>query len=202
MGDGFPVFTVADLAVFSGRPLQSYTPYADQALIQAIVIFMLVTQVDAWPTDPLSQQIATLGILQYADVLVLEQPFQQVTHNPFQSQTIGSTSYSKPTMYMRGNAAANALKGETTGIPFFDYAVQKLALRTEFGGIYGVSIELEMGHGDGDVFVRHDHESGTIKLVGPAERDRELGIFAGGDMNAENWPAMENPGSSGGGMWS
>jgi hypothetical protein len=202
MGDGFPTFTVAQLAQFSGRPLQSYTPYADQALIQAVVIFMLVTQVESWPTDALSQQIATLGILQYADVLVLEQPFQQVTHNPFQSQTIGSTSYSKPTAYMRGNAQANALKGEATGIPFFDYAVQKLALRTEFGGIYGFSLELEMGRGDGDVWVRVDHKTGEIKLVGPAERDRELGIFAGGDMNAENWPAQENPGSGGGGMWS
>lgn len=202
MGDGFPTFTVAQLAQFSGRPLQSYTPYADQALIQAVVIFMLVTQVETWPTDELSQNIATLGILQYADVLVLEQPFQQVLHNPFQSQTIGSTSYSKPVAYMRGNAQANALKGESTGIPFFDYAVQKLALRTEFGGIYGMSLDMEMGHGDGDVWVRHDHRTNTLKLVGPAERERELGIFAGGDMNAENWPAQENPGSGGGGMWS
>jgi hypothetical protein len=202
MGDGFPVLTISDLATFSGRPLQSYTPYADQALLQAVIVFMLVTQVSTWPTDPLSQQIATLGILQYADVLVLEQPYQQVIHNPFQSQTIGSTSYSKPTQYMRGNAAANALKGEVTGIPFFDYAVQKLALRTEFGGVYGMALEMVMGHGDGDVWVRHNHETNCVELVGPAERQRELGIFAGGDMNAENWPAQENPGSGGGGMWS
>lgn len=198
---GFPAFTVSQLAQFSGRPLQSYPAYADQALIQAVVVFMMVTQVYTWPTDYLNQQIATLGILQYADVLVLEQPFQQVAHNPFQSQTIGSTSYSKPTQYMRGNAAANALKGESTGIPFFDFAIQKLALRTEFGGIYGFALEMEMGHGDGDVWVRHNHETGCIELVGPAERQRELGIFAGGDMNAENWPAQENPSSSGG-MWS
>jgi hypothetical protein len=202
MGDGFPTFTVAQLSQFSGRALQSYTPYADQALIQAVVIFMLVTQVTTWPTDELSAQIATLGILQYADVLVLEQPYQQVIHNPFQSQTIGSTSYSKPTAYMRGNAAANALKGEATGIPFFDYAVQKLALRTEFGGIYGFSLDMEMGRGQGDVWIRHNRETNRIELVGPAERDRELGIFAGGDMSAENWPASENPGNGSGGMWS
>lgn len=191
----FPTFAVSDLADFSGRPLQSYTPYADQALIQAVVIFMMVTQLTNWPIDTLEQQIAKLGILHYADVLVLEQPFQQVLHNPFQSQTIGSTSYSKPVAYMRGNAQANALRGETTGITWFDLAVQKLALRTEFGGVYGHAETMRMD----DNMVRHNHETGEIEIVGPEERDRGQGIFGGMDWNSDGWPAMENP-SSGGGM--
>lgn len=197
LGTGFPVFTVEQLSDFSGRPIDSYPPYANQALLQAVVIFMMVTELQTWPIDPLEQQIATFGILHYADVLVMEQPYQVTVHNPFQSQTIGSTSYSKPVSYIRGNAQANALRGEVTGITWFDLAIQKLALRTEFGGVYGDAMEMEMGKSEGDVWVRHDHKTGTVKLVGPAERERELGIF-GFDMNGENWPAMENPSSSGG----
>lgn len=197
LGTGFPTFSVEQLADFSGRDINEYPPYANQALLQAVVIFMMVTEVQDWPTDPLEQQIATLGILHYADVLVLEQPYQVAVHNPFQSQTIGSTSYSKPVAYMRGNAQANALKGELTGITWFDLAIQKLAKRTEFGGVYGGGLEIEMGRSEGDLMVQHNHETGRVHLVGPAERNRDMGIF-GFDMNAENWPAEENPSGFGG----
>lgn len=185
----FPQFSVAQLAEFSGRGLQEYTPYADQALLQATVIFMLVTQLNDIPEDAFEAQIATFGILAYADSIVLEQPYQQVVHNPFQSQTIGSTSYSKPVSYSRGNAATNALKGEATGITWFDLAVQKLALRTEFGGVYGESIPMKM---DSDVFVKQDHFTGEVHIVGPADRDKENTLYGIMDWNSDSFGGEGN----------
>jgi hypothetical protein len=194
----FPQFSVAQLAEFSGRGLQDYTPYADQALLQATVIFMMVTQLTDMPIDPFEAQIATFGILAYADSIVLEQPYQQVVHNPFQSQTIGSTSYSKPVAYARGNAATNALKGEATGITWFDLAIQKLALRTEFGGVYGESIPMKM---DSDVFIKCDQFTGEVHIVGPADRDRENMLFSLLEWNSDS-PGGEGNGSGAGSVYS
>jgi hypothetical protein len=184
--------SVAQLSDFSGRPLNSYGPYADQALLQAAVMFMLVTELQDMPTDPFEAQIAQFGILHYADTLVLEQPYQQVLHNPFQSETMGSTSYSKPVAYARGNAATNALKGEQTGITWFDFAIQKLAKRTEFGGVFGESTDIKWSE---EVFVKKDHMTGELSIVGPAEKDKDFGAFGPGsfNVNSESWPAQANP---------
>jgi hypothetical protein len=191
---GFPIFTVEQLAEYSGRDIDDYTTYANQALLQAVVLFMMVTQQEDWPTDPLEQNIAQLGILAYADVLVLQQPYQDATHSPFQSQNAGSVSWSKPVSYIRGNAASNALKGEQTGITWFDLAVQKLAKRTEFGGVYSQATEMTW---EDEVFVREDHITGEVKIVGPAEMDKDT-LLGWGDWSSDSWPADVNGAGFGG----
>lgn len=141
----WPVPTINDLSTFSGRPVASFSnvSYANESLIQAVLFFQIVTELIQPPdpiADPLENQLATNGILDFALTTYLEQPYQGIKANPFQSQTIGSTSYSKPVLYMRGTAQANALRGEATGIMWFDLAVQQLAQRTQRGGVFGDAI--------------------------------------------------------------
>ncbi len=184
----FPTFTVSDLVGFSGRDFEDYTTYADEALLEATVFLMLVTQLTDWPTDDLEQKVARLGILHWAESLCLEQPYREAQRNPFQSMNAGSVSWSKPISYIRGNAQANALKGELTGIQWFDLAVQKLAKRTEFGGVYSHSIDVRW---DETVFVRHDRDACEVSLVGPAEMDKDT-FLGWPDWSGDSWPADVN----------
>jgi hypothetical protein len=191
----FPPFTVEQLSQFSGRPLQAYSPYANQALAQAILIFMIVTELRAWPTDQYDQMLATNGILAYADTLVLAQPYSEAVASPFQSMSSGSVSWSKPITQIRGAEQALALQGEATGIKFFDLAVQKLAKRTERGGVFSNSIGMKW---EDEVFARIDHETGEVQIVGPAQMDSDT-FLGWSDWNSDSWPGMENP--PGGTQW-
>lgn len=191
----FPIYTVSDLSAFSGRSLDEYTPYADSAIIQALIFLLMVTQLNTFPSDQLEQMIFKYAVLAWADRLVLEQPYQDAVANPFQSQNAGSVSWSKPITYSRGNAQANALKGEQTGVQWFDLAVQKLAKRTEFGGVYSKSIEVAW---DDTVHIRHDHETGEVRLVGPAEMDKDS-LF-GFNVSADAWGSGNGDAFGPGGM--
>lgn len=190
----FPTFTPEQLSQFSGRDIDDYPVYANQAILEAVVTFMIVTELTEWPTDPLDQQVAQMGILAYADVLVLTQPYQDAANSPFQSQNAGSVSWSKPVQYLRGNAASNALKGERTGIPMFDLAIQKLALRTQFGGVFSNSVGMKW---EDNVRVCYDHETGETSIVGPAEENQNT-ILGWGDWSSENGTADVNGAAFGG----
>lgn len=171
-----PVPTVEQLASFSGRPLVFFNPFAVQALIQATLYMSMVTELTDLPTDPMLSQVMTNGILDFALVTYLEQPYQSVKANPFQSQTIGGVSYSKPVVYMRGTAQANALKGEETGILWFDMAVGYLALRTKRGGVFGDALHVFDGCTPDNLYLR-TLEDGTTQLLGPADLDQGDQIF-------------------------
>lgn len=180
--------SVEQLADFSGRPLYSFGPFAVQALTQATLLMTIMTELNDLPEDPNMQQLMLNGILDYALVTFLDQPFQAIKANPFQSQTIGSTSYSKPVIYMRGNAAANALKGEQTGIVWFDLAVQQLALRTQRGGVFGSATQLFDGCTPDGMYIR-TFPNGDQQILGPADVDRENIVLF--DWNTD-WASDEN----------
>lgn len=171
-----PVPTVEQLSQFSGRPLIFFNPFAVQALIQATLYMSMITELTDLPTDPTLAQVMTNGILDFALVTYLEQPYQSVKANPFQSQTIGGVSYSKPIVYMRGTAQANALKGEETGILWFDMAVGYLALRTKRGGVFGDALHVFDGCTPDNLYLR-TLEDGTTQLLGPADLDQGDQIF-------------------------
>lgn len=120
-----PVPTLADLALFSGRPETSYSPFADQALMQATLMFSVVTELPDWPADPDLKQIAINAILEMADRLILEQPFQGVKASPFQSESIGSYSYSRNFSMAKVTSAAADKVG--IGLFWWDTAVDLLA---------------------------------------------------------------------------
>ena len=143
-----PVPTAAQLAQFSGVPLEQYDSFADQALIQSVMFFQVITELTEMPTDPVENMLAYYGILSYADALYLDRAYREIKISPMQSEKLGSYSYSKPSTIFRGTAATNALKGEQTGIVWFDLAVQQLALRTQRGGVFSFSIALSLVRAD------------------------------------------------------
>lgn len=110
--------TVADLAVFSGRESNTFGQFATEALAQATLLFYLATDLGVYPDDVSLAQLAKYGILDMADKIYLSQPYQEAAASPFQSETIGSYSYSR--------AVAAVKKGDNTGVMWFDMAVNKL----------------------------------------------------------------------------
>lgn len=118
-----PVPTRAELAVFTGRLFNTFPVYADQALAQATLMLSIVTKLTAYPDDPDLTQLAKYAILEMADRLILEQPYQSIKSGPFQTETIGSYSYSKVTPTSR-----NASQGIKTGLFWWDLAIDELSV--------------------------------------------------------------------------
>jgi hypothetical protein len=172
--------SVADLATFTGADPASYTSYANAALAQSTLLFMIrseiyeQSEVDAMPAY--NQQLEKNGILSMADSIYLQQPYRSVKATPFQTETIGSYTYSKPIEYGRGSAASLALKGEQTGIMWFDLAIQMLAKRDVAGGVYAGQLQcFELS--DSSVQVMVNAQTGQLWLQGPADRDWQDGPF-------------------------
>jgi len=65
--------SLEQLAVFSGREEESYTDFADQALIQATVLFQIASCLDTLPSNTASVEydVCVNGILDMADRLYL-----------------------------------------------------------------------------------------------------------------------------------
>jgi hypothetical protein len=110
--------TVAELATFSGRPSNTFVDFAVEALAQATLLFYLATSLDEYPSDTNLLKLSKYGILEMADKIYLSQPYKQASASPYQSETIGSYSYSK--------AVSAVKKGDATGVMWFDLAVNKL----------------------------------------------------------------------------
>jgi hypothetical protein len=119
----FPTYATKDLAKWSGRPEASYTDYADTAISQAQLLFRIATCLAAIPDDqPYNVDLFYNAVLAMADHIFLGQQFQQVEASPFNSESIGSYSYSKT--YARAAAAVATQSG--TGVMWFDMAVAKM----------------------------------------------------------------------------
>ena len=117
-----PVPTLDDLSDFTGRPADSYGPFAASALRQATLLFSVVTRLTAIPVDADEAQLANFAILEMADRIYLEQPNAQIKAGPFQAETIGSYSYSKS-----AQLAISAYQNNTkTGLKFWDLAIELL----------------------------------------------------------------------------
>lgn len=141
----------ADLALFTGRPLTTFGAFADQALLQAALMFTVVTKLDDYPDDPDLRQLATNAILEMADRLLLEQPFAEVSTRPFQSETIGSYTYSRVTA-----TSVKVQNGSKTGLFWWDVAVDELtapgALLTAHGSIKVDNSDIQSSQ-DGELYV-------------------------------------------------
>jgi hypothetical protein len=161
----YPVPSLDDLVLFSGRPGPSYSSFATNALIQSTLIWTTLTEISCqdW-LSPDDQQLAQWGICSYADYLFLRQPYQQVIANPMQNESIGSYNYSKPMAEMARNAQAMEVTGEGTGVYLFDLSVRMLARRTRASGVF---------HGGVTVFER---TSGPGREGGYSESDAHMAV--------------------------
>lgn len=191
-----PIPTIPQLAAWSGRPEASYSTFANTALFRAALKFTVVTEYSLpdWNNlVPADQAMATIGILAYADNIFLAQPYQQANASPFQSENIGSYSYSKAQgmggSFSRLVAPAMELKLEATGIDEFDWAVRYLAKRTRTAGVFSGGITVfedgSIRYDGTELFI--DDETGRVILFGPQDHDR-LDFPAMLDVNAEIFP--------------
>jgi len=186
----WPVPTVEDLAEFTGRPVLSYTPYVNSALLQATVMFTALSERGADDRATMSaddRQLADMGVMAMADYIYLRFAYQKVLASPLQNETIGSYSYSKPVQEMARNAQAIEVTAERTGVEMFDLAIRMLAKRQRANGVFSGQITgFEHFARDDQARVMQD-ECGQLVLVGPADFNQvDLQFFS---VNAEMFPA-------------
>ena len=153
-----PVPTVQDLADFTGRPVTAYPAFASSALAQATLLFQTLTHLDSFPTDADKRQLAINAIVEMADRIVLEQPYAQVKSSPFQTETIGSYSYSKSTP-----STKTAQQGARTGLFWWDLAIDELM-------VAGSSV---LAHGSVQVYPDglYQGPEGTWRVLDEAEAE-------------------------------
>jgi hypothetical protein len=187
----WPVPTPAELSEYTGRPLVSYSSYVNSALLQAAMMFTILSELGADDYSGLSadyQSLASMGIMAMADWLYLRWPYQQVMASPLQNETIGSYSYSKPIQEMARNAQAIEVTSEKTGVDMFDLAIRRLARRSSLAGVFfGQITGFEHFARDDAARVKWDPHEGRLMLVGPADRDQyDSQMFS---VSAEMFPA-------------
>lgn len=133
---GYTTYTRQMLADFTGRPVASFPEgfVNASAIPQALLLFKLGTCLaspDALTTD--QKQLVDFAILSMADAIHLSAPYQAAMASPFNSESIGSYSYSK--------TAKAVASGVETGIGWFDRAIDELSVCDQeasglvFGGI-------------------------------------------------------------------
>lgn len=157
----FPVFDVAGLAKFTGRPAGSFTDYATEALEQALLFFKKATCLSEWPVNTDDALVATKAVYQLADYFVLSQPYAERLAAPFSSESIGSYSYSK--------MVNKITRRERTDLLWFDLAVEDLG-QCGLGNMGGQTMGgIGAFERDGNVVPQAD---GTGYLLGPADMDQ------------------------------
>lgn len=162
-----PVPTVAQLAAFTGREVGSYTAHAQAALAQATLLLELATGRTEMPTEANLAQLAVNAILEMAEQLVTQHTYAEVNASPFQSETIGSYSYSKGS-----NFNARDESGEKTGLMWWDLALQLLTLTggdSGLGRTAGGSILVFEGEVSSD-------SDGNRAILSPFEREDQTQV--------------------------
>lgn len=123
-------YTRQNLADFTGRPVASFPEgyVTTSAFPQALLLFKLGTCL-ASPDDlsPEQKQLVDFAVLSMADAIHLSAPYQTALASPFNSESIGSYSYSR--------AAHAVSQGLPTGVSWFDMAIQQLSVCDSLDGI-------------------------------------------------------------------
>lgn len=119
--------SIDELADFTGRPAASMDAFASEALEQSALLFTIVTKLTDYPDDPDKAMLAKYAILEMADRLLLEQPYQAIKAGPFQTETIGSYSYSRIGFNRSTASALKAESGVKSDLFWWDLAVEELS---------------------------------------------------------------------------
>lgn len=166
-------YAIADLAKFSGRPVGSYTSFAtDSAIPQALLLFKIGTCLAS--PDALTEvekELVDMAIITMADSIYLSQPFMAVAASPFNSETIGSYSYSK--------VAKMVAAGAPTGVMWFDLAITQVSICSELAGgdiMFG-GVEV-FEHSETFIAGNLGH---NIRFLSPTERSYHDLLWAGLD---------------------
>jgi len=171
--------TLAELAAFSGRAENSYSGYAESALLQSALQFTILSELT--PADyeglaPDDQTLAQQGMVAMADWIYLRQPYQAVIASPLEGETIGSYTYSKPFQVEMRNLQAQELGQGQSGVVLWDLAIQYLSKRQRAAGVYhGQIVGFERQAADARYSVtaiRRNCDTGQYELLGPEDFDR------------------------------
>lgn len=157
--------TPQDLADFTGRPAVASNAFAGNALEQAALMFTIGTKLTDYPDEPDKAKLARFAILEMADRLLLEQAYAQIKANPFQSETIGSYSYSRATQ-----TAKTVAQGLKTGLFWWDTAIYELTVAEQAVSAHG-SIKVDI-----DGLVRTGPDQYQVVDEASAEADRPVYI--------------------------
>lgn len=161
-----------ELADFTGQAEDTFTPFAPQALIQAALLLTIVTGLTSYPDDADLAQLAKNAIMEMAFDIYSKQlaNYAATQASPFQSESIGSYSYSK------GTPAFKAKENQKTGLFWWDLAIERLvsenSSRVGTGSlqVFDPAIQVDANGvtwilGPGDTVLRdfvYDHADTTI----------------------------------------
>lgn len=171
----YKTYNRGHLANFTGRPLASFPDaYVElSAIPQAILLFKIGTCLaDPSQLTEDEQQLVDFAIISMADAIHLSAPYQRAMASPFNSESIGSYSYSK--------TAKAVQNGQETGIMWFDMAISSLSV-CDSQGSGGGSFQrggIEVFENDG-LFIA-GRLPGNIDYLSPADI-RESIYFMGLD---------------------
>ena len=157
---GFKTYNRQMMADFTGRPLASFPEgfITNSAVPQALLLFKMGTCLaspDALNDD--QKQLIDFAILSFADAIHLTAPYQAVKASPFNSESIGSYSYSK--------AAGAVTRGLETGVFWFDRAIQELSVCDVMDGI-PMSSGIRVFN---DEYQHVQHSQGIRRFLTPAD---------------------------------
>lgn len=178
----YPTITREDISGFTGRPVASF-PQAfleASAIPQALLLFKLGTCIfDPELLTEDQQQLVKFAILSMADAIHLAAPYQTSLANPFNSESIGSYSYSK--------TAKAVQAGKETGISWFDMAIQQLSQCDNVSGDF-MRGGIEIYEHDGTVVA--GALSGNVYFLTPGdiEDSRRFGVDPAPGLNAVIYP--------------
>lgn len=157
----YKTYTRQLVADFTGRPIASFpeTYLNLSAIPQSVLLFKLGTCIlDPEQLNPDEQQLVDFAILSMSDAIHLAAPYQTALASPFNSESIGSYSYSK--------TAKAVQDGKDTGVMWFDLAIRQLSVcEADSGDV--VSGGIEMFEHDG-VYVAGSI-SRNVQYLSPAD---------------------------------
>jgi hypothetical protein len=156
--------SVIEMAQFKGKTSEFYSVFAEQALIQAALLLSIRTGLTDFPENESEATLAKYAIMDLANQIYLESPYDEILAKPFSSESIGSYSYSK--------SAQAARRGDETGSMWFDLAVSQLSA---LDGSY------EVNSGSISVFERsnlYQDSQGNRYVLGPEDAQDEPTTYA------------------------
>lgn len=159
----YKTYTLTHLVNFTGRTSSAFQQsYVETSAIpQAVLLFKLatcITDPDALTAD--ERLLVDYAILAMADALQLEAKNRLAASTPFNSESLGSYSYSKTAQAIQ--------RGDETGIMWFDQAVSSIGQCDSSDGDFQRG-GIEVSESDG-VFTS-GYLSGNVRLVPTAEQD-------------------------------
>ncbi len=166
----YPAPTVANLAAFSGRDATLYTPYATAVLEQAALAFQFATGLTEVPTDPDKAKLAGYAIMELADKLYLQQAYASSSASPFQSETIGSYTYSKGSP---SSTLDKATRGVKLGLFWWDLAIAELGVPGITGSVASGSIKVW----EDELGVDAEGNKGVITPADEAQSGGSIGFW-------------------------